>query len=236
MQRTDLILETAQMNSAGNAANGAKKRVIGGVSVTDVRLSARTAALAGKPQGRYITIEGDPAKPMTAAVLKRALGVMLPAKGAVLAAGLGNPDVVCDSLGAHAARWIKPHKGSRYSLAAIETDVAARTGVDTAALVRGVARETGAECILAIDALVCADPRYIARSVQLTTAGIAPASGIGGRRGELSRGTVGTNVIALGVPMAAVTDGGLLVTAGNIDELSELWAQTIAEAICAVTE
>lgn len=238
MYRTDLVVEAAQ----GLAVDSAHRRNIGGVAVTDVRLTGRSALLAGKPSGRYITIEGTPEQRMTAAVLKRALEQLIPPRGRLFAAGLGNPDVVCDSLGAHTARWIRPHRGSRYSLAALETDVAARTGIETAALVRAAAREIRAQCVIVIDALSCRDPRRIARSVQLTDSGLAPASGVGGRREELSARTVGVPVVAVGVPMAAElsgvtrsrTHGGFMVTAGDIDCKAELWAETIAQVLMAL--
>lgn len=236
MYRTDLITEAARQFSVGSAA---RTRRLGDVAVTDVRLSKRTAALMGKPQGRYITLECAPDARGLTAVLRAALAQLVPPSGRLFAAGLGNPDVVCDSLGALAVRNIMPRKGARYSVAAVETNVAARTGVETAALVRAAAREIRADCVIAIDALSCGEPRRIARSVQLTNAGIAPASGVGGRRQELSERTVGVPVVALGVPMAAELSGvtkardddGFMVTAGDIDCRAALWAEVIAGAV-----
>lgn len=236
MYRTDLITEAARQLSLGSAAH---TRRLGGVAVADVRLSERSAVRMGKPQGRYITLEGAPDLREMSVVLKAALAQLLPQRGRIFAAGLGNPDVVCDSLGALAVRAIMPRSGGRYSLAAVETDVAARTGIETAALIRAAAREIRADCVIAIDALSCGEPRRIARSVQLTNAGIAPASGVGGRRQELSARTVGVPVVALGVPMAAELSGvtraksdcGFMVTASDIDHSAALWAEVIAGAV-----
>lgn len=240
MNRTGLAMETAEMASDKSGVR-ALSRSVGGVKITDVRVSEAARRL-GKPAGRYITLEGEPDAQSMAALLKRAIEQVIPRQGRLFAAGLGNPDITQDSLGALSVRSMAARdadKGARYSLAAIETDIAARTGIDTVRLVRSAAAETAADCVIAIDSLACRDPRYIGKTVQISDTGIVPGSGASKSRRELSERTVGIPVAVVGVPtvteLSSVTrndrDNGFLVTTGDIDITVKLWAETIAAAI-----
>lgn len=240
MNRTGLAMETAEMASDKSGVR-ALSRNVGGVKITDVRVSEAARRL-GKPAGRYITLEGEPDAQSMAALLKRAIEQVIPRQGRLFAAGLGNPDITQDSLGALSVRSMAARdadKGARYSLAAIETDIAARTGIDTVRLVRSAAAETAADCVIAIDSLACRDPRYIGKTVQISDTGIVPGSGASKSRRELSERTVGIPVAVVGVPtvteLSSVTrndrDNGFLVTTGDIDITVKLWAETIAAAI-----
>ena len=132
MNRTGLAMETAAMASDKSGVR-VLSRNVGGVGITDVRVS-ETAQRLGKPAGRYITLEGEPDAQSMTALLKRAIEQVIPRQGRLFAAGLGNPDITQDSLGALSVRSMaarEPGCGIRYSLAAIETDIAVRTGIDT---------------------------------------------------------------------------------------------------------
>lgn len=227
---SDLACESSRI-SDGMIGGRASSRTIGGVKITDIRITKPDSSLKA---GRYITLEGDPSGHALPALLRRALQQLLPPGGVILAAGLGNPDITRDSLGALVVRRLVPQRGAHYSLAAIETDVAARTGIETVSLVRAAAREIGVACVIAVDSLSCSSPQRLCSTVQLSTAGIIPGSGADITPGEtpiksnsphsnghtrtaefdtpalnrriprkeLSRRTVGVPVIALGVPTA----------------------------------
>lgn len=171
MKKTDLAVESAQL-AAGMPGIRTVNRTIGGVKITDITIPEGISAT--RPAGRYITLEGDPAAPQLAALLSRAIGRLLPPEGLILAAGLGNPDITRDSLGAFTIRKLVPLTGNRYSLAAMETDVSARTGIETVRMLRAVAAEMNAACIFAVDSLCCRDPFRMCRTVQLSTGGITP--------------------------------------------------------------
>lgn len=237
MNRTGLAMETADMASDKSGVK-VLSRNVGGVRITDVRVS-ESAHRLGKPAGRYITLEGEPDAQSMAALLKRAIEQVIPRQGRLFAAGLGNPDITQDSLGALSVRSIAAGKGARYSLAAIETDIAVRTGIDTVRLVRCAAGEVGADCVIAIDSLACRSPRLIGRTIQISDTGIVPGSGASAGRRELSGRTVGIPVAVIGVPtvteLSSVTrsdkDNGFLVTTGDIDITVKLWAETVAAAV-----
>ena len=231
MKHSDLAVESAHI-PAGTSGTRCVSRTIGGVKITDIRLSNSAARTISRHPGRYITLEGDPAGNALPALLKRALEQLLPPTGKILAAGLGNPDITRDRLGALTVR----------RLAAIETDVALHTGIETAALVRSAAREMGACAIIAVDSLCCDDPGRLYRTVQLTDAGITPGSGAAAPRRGLSERSAGIPVIAVGVPSAALLSSitgdqahqRFLAAPSDEDVQSLIWADCIAAAISAV--
>lgn len=234
---SDLACESSRL--AGISGGRTVTRTIGGVRITDIRIPEQERRI--RP-GRYITLEGDPSRNALPALLRRALEQILPTGGTILAAGLGNPDITRDSLGALAIRRLVPQRGSRYSLAAIETDVAARTGIETVSLVRAAAREIDAACVIAVDSLCCTSPERLCRTVQLSTAEITPGSGSAAPRRELSCRTVGVPVAAVGVPTALSVESlthdpahrGLLAAPSDEDVQLKLWAYSIADAINSV--
>lgn len=237
-KRTGLAMENASLRPREEGVR-VRSHSFGGAAVTDVLLDKSAAGRTGKPAGRYITIEGEPDSNEVSVLLKKALLRFLPARGKLLVAGLGNPAVTHDSLGALTVRSVAPRKGACLEITAFETDIAARTGIETARIVSAVAEEIGADCILAIDALACSDISRIGKTVQITDAGIIPGSGAANRRTEITRRTMGVPVVAVGAPTAAelssVTnrprDGGYLISAGNVDIMTKIWAECIAEAI-----
>ena len=152
MDKNGLALESAGILTKKDGARCASRK-IGGVKVTDIRLSNDAARRIGRREGRYITLHGEPHTEGMTALLRRALMQILPPRGRLFAAGLGNPDITQDSLGAASVRGLTARRGAKYSLAAIETDVAARTGLETARLVKAASKELRADCVIAIDAL-----------------------------------------------------------------------------------
>ena len=237
MYRTGLAIEAAE--SMGNIS-GAKvvRRRFGKAQITDVLISKEASARIGKAEGRYITIEGEPYERAVQVLLQKALELLLPRKGLVLVAGLGNPDITHDSLGASAVRLLQCG-GERRRFAAVETDVAANTGIETAKMVRAVAKELSADCVLALDALACKEPHRIGKTVQVSDTGIQPGSGVLADTAALTREYVGVPVVALGVPMVSQLSGitgdikhrSYLVSPVDEDILTAHWAEVIAEAV-----
>lgn len=238
MTRTGLAVEMAESFKGTHGMRVTSKRV-GNTRVTDVRLSESGAEVFGKSAGRYITIEGEPHEHAVRLVLTKALEMLLPRHGIILAAGLGNPDIARDSLGPRCVERIVARKGSRIQLAVMETDISARTGIDTARMVRAVARELGASCVLAIDALACADPVRIGHTVQTSTTGIQPGSGVMEDSPAISAEFVGVPVVAVGVPTVSelygltgnVAHKGMLAAPSDEDVLTAAWAEVISDAI-----
>lgn len=239
MDRRGLTLEAAKILTRNDGAK-TLSRTVGEVKITDVKLSAEAAKKINRHAGRFITLHGEPHAAGITALLRRAVLQLLPPRGKIFAVGLGNPDVTQDSLGALCVRTLKPCRGVRYSLAALETDVAAKTGIDTARLVRAAARELDADCVIAVDALCCENPRYIGKSVQISDAGIVPGSaGASSETDELCADTLGCPIVAVGVPTVCSLEAlsgfsgnrDMLVSPADINIIIGMWAEVIGGAI-----
>lgn len=230
MDNRGLAMETAAIKN-GSRGLQAVSRQIGSVKITDVTISAEAQLHAGRTPGRYITLECEPDAQGLTALLGRGMSQLLPMHGRLLAVGLGNPDITHDSLGAAVVRTLAVRSGRRYSLYAIETDVAARTGIDTARLVKAVAREIHADCIIAIDALSCATPARIGKTVQVTNSGIIPGSATVENRLPLTSKALGIPIVAIGVPTITPTDKHFHITVPDIDIVVKMWAESIAGAV-----
>lgn len=237
MYRTGLAFEAAELAENGGGTI-IKRRRFGNVKICDVKVGAADAERIGKAAGRYITIEGSPMEHAVAWLFQKALEQLAPRKGLILVAGLGNPDIAHDSLGARSVQLLSCGVGRR-SLAAIETDVSANTGIDTALMVKAVAREMKASCVLAIDALACKDPLHIGSTVQITDTGIQPGSGVSSGTAALTREFVGIPVVAVGVPMVSQLSGltsnerhkEYLISHANEERLTAQWSEVIAAAV-----
>ena len=130
----------------------------------------------------------------------------------ILVAGLGNPALTPDSVGAESARAVKPTMHIRdmnrrmfenlhcAEIAVCTPGVAATSGLDAAVTIRGLCEAIGPDAVIVIDALASRSVERLGTTVQICNTGIAPGSGLGNPREAISQDTVGVPVIAIGVP------------------------------------
>ena len=161
--------------------------------------------------GRFVTISLDPLDRREEDPFRRACGVLareirtqlaMEPEESVLVVGLGNPDITPDAVGPLAAecvlvtRHLKTRLPEEFAafrpVSVFRTGVLGTTGIESAALVRGVVSLVRPDRVIAADAL--------SRAVQVTDAGIVPGSGVGNARSALTEETLGVPVVAVGVP------------------------------------
>ena len=268
MIRTDLALEAAALSGEAELPGISVCRVQKhGLELTTVTVQNEEGARAiGKPPGRYITLETDPIGETAltgtaeAALLGESLSSLLPSEGTLLVACLGNAAITPDALGPRSARWVLAtrHVAGREQLfrrfrpvAVLAPGVLGQTGIETAGLIRTVAREIGASAVLAIDALAARDAARLGRTVQIADCGIAPGAGVGNNRAELSRQTLGVPVVSMGIPtvvdcrtllhdLGLPTPPGvpesLVVTPKDVDLLIDRGAHLIGMAVNRATQ
>jgi spore protease len=157
-----------------------------------------------------------------------------------MAVGLGNRMMTADALGpltvdeTVVTRHIKEqdpalfHSVSTSVISAISPGVVGRTGIETAELVIGAAEHAKPELVILIDALAARSCDRLGTTVQLSSCGICPGSGVGNRRYSIDRDTVGLPVITIGVPM--VVDSSTLV----YDVLERAGIENIPDELCSV--
>ncbi len=236
--RTGLAVEAAA-HAKSNSGIKVTSRMIGGIEITDTKVSEDAAKCFGMRCGRYINIEASPKAEIVCALLKRGLEQLIVPRGTVLVVGIGNTDITQDSLGPKVAGLLAPHIGKRYRVRVFTAAVAAKTGVDTAQMVKAAVGAARADFVIAVDALACEVVNRIGRTVQLTDTGITPGAGASAARGELSETVLGVPCVAVGVPtvaeLSSVTGSrehrGMLVSTADCDAMIQLWAEVIATAI-----
>ena len=174
----------------------------------------------GKPQGIYITLEGENMagndggfhEEMSNHLAKR-LAKLLLGRKKLLFIGLGNGEVTPDALGPYVVdqlnvtrhivqeygRYAVGKGGSRI-VSAIVPGVMAQTGMETGEIVEGIVKKIHPDALIVIDALAAKSSERLNRTIQISNTGIAPGSGVGNQRNEITEKTMGVPVIALGVP------------------------------------
>lgn len=223
--RTDLALEAKELWETSQGAEeipgvSVDERGDGSFRITEVRIEDLNGENAlCKPVGKYITFELDglikreenafeQAASLLSSEIRRIMPLMPDAT--VLVAGLGNDAITPDAIGPEClrsvlvTRHLKERMPGDFSffrnVAAVEPGVLGTTGMESADIVSALVGRIAPDAVIAIDALASREPDRLCRTVQLADTGITPGSGVGNRRAELSRGTLGIPVLAIGVP------------------------------------
>lgn len=218
--RTDLAIERREVHG---------KSEINGVSVrtkenpdckaTIIEITTEEGAEAlKKPKGTYITLEMDKFPDSSTLsdgrlqMLKDVLGTLIPDKGNVLVAGLGNSDITPDAIGPKCAecilatRHIPEETENELKLprlrkvCVIAPGVTGKTGIETGEIIAGIKEKIKPSVIITVDALAARSISRLGNTVQLCNTGIEPGSGVGNRRTAINEKTMGVPVIAIGVP------------------------------------
>lgn len=178
---------------------------------------------AGRPRGKYITVEFPDISAYVPENLKEIirdeLNNLLPEKRElILVAGLGNRDITPDALGPataagiFATRHIPPKLSKAAGLdglrqvAVIAPGVLGQTGIEAGELIKAAADKIKPDALIVIDALAAKSRERLYKTVQLCNTGVSPGSGVKNSRKEISEKTVGVPVVAVGVPTVIDTD------------------------------
>ena len=95
-------------------------------------------------------------------------------------------------------------------MAAIAPGVTGQTGIETSDYVKGVVGVLKPDLVILVDALCSSSIENVNKSIQVTDNGIFPGSGIGNKRKEISKETLNTKVISVGIP--TVIDASTIVS------------------------
>lgn len=191
------------------------------VKVTRIRItSPEGEAAIGKPIGNYITLEVPELKNNDPEINQKTIDMMskelisilqLKKDSTALVVGLGNWNVTPDALGPkvvsnlmvtrHLMQYMPEQvdEGVR-PVCAISPGVLGITGIETGEIVKGVIDRIKPDVLIAIDALAARSMERVSTTIQIADTGIAPGGGVGNKRMELSKNTLGIPVIAIGVP------------------------------------
>ena len=178
-----------------------------------VTVNAALSQKLHRPTGKYTTVECRAVPERNrlrfdevSVQLARALNRLAPRSARrVLVAGLGNPGMTADSLGAKTCARIMATQGvpaqGHAEVCVLTPGVAGVTGIESFDVVAGVVERTRPDVVVAVDSLASAAVSRIASAFQATDTGITPGSGVSNHRERLCRDSLGVPVISLGVPL-----------------------------------
>ena len=159
----------------------------------------------------------------------------------ILICGLGNDFVTPDALGPLTVNKVEVNRHldnvNKYTISAICPGVMGKTGMESSEIVKAIVDDFHPDLVIVVDALACSNPKRMCHSIQLSTAGINPGSGVGNKRKEISKSSIGVDVLAIGIPTVSDIDcfvemeNDFFVTPKDIDLAMDVLSSIIAEGI-----
>ena len=240
--RTDLAVERRDIFKKANniekdipGIESKENKVSESINVYTVIVKDRNGEQAiQKPIGEYITIDVKKMKNILdeekekiaktiSGELKRLISKLISPQDEILIVGLGNLYSTPDSLGPkviqnidvtrHIFKYLPQYVGENdREVSAISPGVLGSTGIETQEILKGIVDNVKPKLIIAIDSLASKSVSRISSSLQISDTGIVPGAGVGNKRKELSKDTLGVNVISIGIP--TVLDFATIVSEG----------------------
>lgn len=226
-----------------------KEKEIDDIKISLVEVTAKGEKQLGKKPGRYLTVEVQGIRQQDTTTQQRVEevfarefshfleGVGIKKNDSCLIVGLGNWNVTPDALGPMVCEnllvtrhlfELQPESvqdGYR-SVSALSPGVMGLTGIETSDIIIGVVEKTKPDFVIAIDALASRSIERVNSTIQISDTGIHPGSGVGNKRKELSKDTLGIPVIAIGVP--TVVDA-VSITSDTIDLILKHFGKELKE-------
>ena len=266
---SDLACERRRANLCEPGIEYAKTQGTIGVWERVTVTSEEGARQIGRPRGCYNTLnlsridgldlcEIEDAKDEVARELCRLFDRVGARPDRLLVVGLGNRGLTPDSVGPKSADTVKATLHIKESdpdtfevldcsaVAVIKPGVTSQLGIETADIVEAVCDAVNPDAVILIDALASRSPTRLGTTIQLSTTGLFPGSGLGGPQGAITEKELGVPVFSIGVPtvinskMFVVENGearaegmdeGMFVSPKNINERVTKAAKIVGGAI-----
>ena len=248
LERRDIYKETNNIKGEIDGIISEEEEVSKTIKVTRVNVINENGAKSiQKPIGTYTTIDVEKMRNITeeeitkisntmSEELKKLINKHVGKTDEILIVGLGNEYSTPDSLGPKVVREVDVTRhifkylpqfvedGDR-EVSAIAPGVLGVTGIETQEILKGIVDNVKPKLIIAIDSLASKSIDRISSSVQLSDTGIIPGAGVGNKRRELSRDTLGVPVIGVGIPtvveLATLVSDGIDIFIKTLQEKAE---------------
>ena len=186
------------------------------VNVKDNHLSKEL----GKPKGVYITydcsgVSSEHYAEYLARVMSKALQQMVglvPEKSDILAVGLGNGQVLADSLGVKSVERVRANRMNalgeyKYKLCTHSLGVEGATSIKSHEVLMALNERIKPSAIIVVDTLATTSVLRLGTSFQLSTSGIIPGSGVGQDKPPMNKEIFGVPTVSIGVPLVLTMQG-----------------------------
>ncbi len=209
--RTDLIIEKV------NSVNGDHYEEKGILVDTIIDSNNKYITIAFEDvtdKDNYKNVEG-----IFIRELKNILSNYVTLDSKILVVGLGNSQSTPDSLGPEVINNILVTRhlfnlgdveDGYLNVCSLKPQVTGVTGIETSDMIEAVINKLNVDLVIVVDALAASSITRVNRTIQITDSGIAPGSGVGNNRRELSLKTLGIPVVAIGVP--TIVDAATIVS------------------------
>lgn len=226
-----------------------KEKDVNDIKISLVEISGEGAKQLNKKAGRYLSLEVQGIRQQDSNLQQQVEeifakefahfleGTGIKKDASCLVVGLGNWNVTPDALGPMVCEnllitrhlyQLQPEnveEGYR-SVSSLVPGVMGLTGIETSDIIFGVVEKTKPDFVIAIDALAARSIERVNSTIQISDTGIHPGSGVGNKRKELSKETLGVPVIAIGVP--TVVDA-VSITSDTIDFILKHFGKELKE-------
>ncbi|MCM3765346.1 GPR endopeptidase [Neobacillus niacini] len=226
-----------------------KEKDVDDIKISLVEVTKQGEQQLGKKAGRYLTLEVQGIRKQNTDIQQKVQevfarefahfveGAGIKKTDSCLVVGLGNWNVTPDALGPMVCEnllvtrhlfELQPEnveEGYR-PVSALAPGVMGLTGIETSDIIFGVVEKTKPDFVIAIDALASRSIERVNSTIQISDTGIHPGSGVGNKRKELSKDTLGVPVIAIGVP--TVVDA-VSITSDTIDFILKHFGKEMRE-------
>lgn len=233
---TDLAFEAVSTLKSKNK----EYKQYGNIKLVETKVDKKLATSINKKEGEYYLVDisnedlNDSSsllkiESLITRILKKILkkeNITSKSKGLIV--GLGNLNITPDSLGPKVVdkvivtrHMFELDKNSIddgiSNICALSPGVMGTTGIETCDIIKAITEKIKLDYIIVVDALKASNITRVNKTIQLTNTGIAPGSGVGNKRKELSKEVLGIPVIAIGVP--TVVDA-VTIASNTIEYLS----------------
>ncbi len=262
--RTDFVIEAA-VKSKLKKEDYLKKssNLKFGIKKNSIEISTKkVSALLSRDFGRYDSINASDdfyfSKEIKMYLIKTLKNLLLEffehmklinAKS-FLVVGLGNKDIVADSLGQKTAEkiFVTRHlqelgisnnfTANFKTVSSISTGVLGTTGIETYDITKGVVNAIKPDVVFLIDTLAANSVKRLAKSFQITDTGVFPGAGVNNHRKPLNKASLNVPVITVGVPFVVYASNIVEEVLGNreIGELDIERQEEIRELIVTVKD
>lgn len=240
--RTDLAVEEMPSDFTYDV-----NRIISGMNLKKLYVDSKLGKKIGKKEGIYYNLDNIDYYRKDSEIIKTLKSVVkdviysLKKCKSILIIGLGNNFITPDSLGPLTINKIEVNNNleeePKIKVSAIAPGTMGQTGMESSDISYALINMLKPDLVIVVDALACISLDRMCHSIQLSTAGINPGSGVGNHRKELSKDTLGVDVLAIGVPtvcdLNSIIEVGsdCFITPNNIDEAMDILSNIIAKAL-----
>lgn len=136
--------------------------------------------------------------------IQEIMGV-LPRSKPILTIGLGNRNIVADSLGEKVVEGVRvdcdvKNNGKFSKYCAMSPGVLGTTGIESIEIVEAIVKKINPCGVILVDALATSNAKRLCSCFQISSNGIRPGSGVGQDKRRIDRSVLGVATISIGVP------------------------------------